>query len=78
MADSKESKVDAPVESKHPKGKLAPAGESGDPVVQQAMAELHGARVNRSNLEPNHDAIKTADEAVKVAEKRLNDLGFEA
>jgi hypothetical protein len=45
---------------------LAPASESGDPAVHQALAELE---IHRSNGD---------DAAVRGVVARLNDLGFSA
>lgn len=83
MADAKDkdkSTVDEPVENKTPaKGRLAKnAGESTDPVVHQALAELQNARMVRDGLTTDRDKVKAADDAVKAAEKRVNDLGYEA
>lgn len=58
-------------------GPLAPAGHSGDPAVQYAVAELQTARMNRATLDVEEADIKAADEAVKAKEKALADLGYE-
>lgn len=54
----------------------APAGESGDPAVQKALAELQTAQMNRKALDVPEANIKAADDAVKAAEKNLADLGY--
>ena len=71
MADKVEKKD---VEAKPAKAR---AGESGDPAVQKLMAELQTAQMNRAALQPDEDAIKAADEALSVAQKNLNDAGYE-
>lgn len=75
MAD--EHKTTSVTHAAKPAGKLAPAGASGDPAVQKALAELYTAQQNRATLDVEEADIKAADEAVKVAEKNLADLGYE-
>lgn len=55
---------------------LAAAGASTDPTVHQALAEHDGALTNRAALVPDEGAVEAADEAIRVAEQRLHDLGF--
>jgi hypothetical protein len=59
-----------------PQADPARAGESGDPDVQRLLAELQTAQMNRAALTADEDAITAADEAVAVARKPLEDLGY--
>lgn len=57
---------------------LAPAGESGDPVVHKLLAERQG---HMQNAEPDPDreaARKAAREAVDEIDKKLAELGYTA
>lgn len=64
-------------EAKKATGKLAPAGESGDPAVQKALADLYTAQQNRAALDVEAGDVKAADDQVAVAQKALADLGYE-
>jgi hypothetical protein len=61
----------------HHHGKLGKAGESGDPAVQHALAELQTAQMNRRSLDVEEADVKAADAAVKVAQDALAELGYE-
>jgi hypothetical protein len=75
-AEAAEAKKEA-AETKTTSGKLAPAGASGDPAVQKALADLYTAQQNRAALDVEEADIKAADEQVAAAEKALADLGYE-
>jgi hypothetical protein len=72
VKDDKADKADKP--AKH--GALAPAGASGDPAVQHALANLQTAQMNRNALDVEAADIKAADDAVKVAQDALAELGY--
>ena len=55
---------------------LAPSGESTDPAVHVAMANLQVARMNRATLDVEEADIKAADAAVKAAQDALAELGY--
>jgi hypothetical protein len=66
--------------AKHESAKpgLASAAASGDPVVQQALAELQTAQMNRDVLVVVEKAeLDAADAAVAKAKKDLAELGYE-
>jgi len=66
-------------------GPLASAAASGDPAVQQLLAERQSAQMNREALQSTDEAaIKALDDQIKVADDRiaelnkaLADLGYE-
>lgn len=66
-------------------GPLGRASESGDPAVQQLVAERQTAQMNREALQPTDEAaikalnddIKAADERINELNKQLADLGYE-
>ena len=60
-----DQKPPTPAAPAAPRGKLAPAAESGDPAVHQLLADIQTARLNGD------------DAAVKDLTKKLADLGFE-
>ena len=64
-----------PEENKAQGGGLQPAGETSDPLVHQALAELETAERNRDALDVPEEDKKAADEAVKAAKAKLKDLG---
>lgn len=72
-------------ESKAASGKLAQAGQSGDPAVQFALAELQTAQMNREALQATDEAavqklnddLAAADALVKAKQDALAALGYE-
>jgi len=62
-----------------PKGKLAAAGESGDPEVHKLLAERE---IHTSNLEPDDpglkDRRKAVQEQIDAIDERLAELGYSA
>ena len=66
-------------------GKLAQAGQSGDPAVQFALAELQTAQMNRESLQATDEAavkklnedLEAADAQVKAKQDALAALGYE-
>jgi hypothetical protein len=55
------------------------AGESGDPVVHQLLAEKQGHQMNRDLLDPpvvDPDALEDVDEKIADIDEQLADLGF--
>lgn len=59
---------------------LAPASESGDPVVHKLLAERQ-AHVSNAGLEPDptEDAVrKDARDAIEAIDKNLAELGYTA
>jgi hypothetical protein len=83
MADSSkpvESASAAPGEKRSAARPKVKAAESGDPVAQKAIADLQTARLNLEAAkggEGRDAAVAEAEQAVKDAEARLADLGFE-
>jgi len=73
-------KTDAPSEPKadaKPKAaELAASGESTDPAVHFAMANLQAALMNRKALDVEEADIKAADAEVKAAQDALAELGY--
>ena len=61
------------------KGKLAAAGESGDPEVHKLLAERE---IHTSNLEPDDPGLKERRKAVQeqidAIDDRLAELGYSA
>jgi len=63
---------------------LSAAGSSGDPYVQQLLAERQTAQLNRESLQSTdeaaikalHDDVKAADERIAELDKQLADLGY--
>jgi len=84
-----ESKTAAPAKDDDVKpakaGSLARASESGDPAVQQLLAERQSAQMTRESLQSTDEAaIKKLDDDIRVADERiaelnkaLADLGYE-
>ena len=73
LKDGDQAKVDNP-------GGLAPAGQSGDPVVQKLLAEREIHRLN-GGFEDDEDAKNRRAEAKKKIDeidKELEKLGFTA
>ena len=55
---------------------LAASGESTDPAVHFAMANLQAALMNRKALDVEEADIKAADAEVKAAQDALAELGY--
>ncbi|HEU4542575.1 MAG TPA: hypothetical protein VFR23_15720 [Jiangellaceae bacterium] len=80
-----EARKPEPVHKPEPESKaspaaknLAPAGESGDPVVHKLLAERQGHMQN-AEPDPDREAVrKAAREAVDEIDKKLADLGYTA
>lgn len=61
-------------------GPLAPAGQSGDPAVQQLLAQRQGHVTNLAGLRPVPDeaAARIVEGAIADIDERLADMGYTA
>ena len=83
--DPKTTTAAKPDEPRPAAGRLARASESGDPAVQQLLAERQSAQMTRESLQSTDEAaiqalddkIRVADERIAGLNKALADLGYE-